>query len=283
MIAAPPDQLLSCPVGCAFLLTIERDQVPLDLAVTPHESFSRLATALRRINPWSGTFDRDVAAVLSLGPRLADLAREVVDHLGSQWWTSPMDPSQQVLMPEYPEQATPPPQTGSAWESYAERPLGWRFTSTLNGQHSCLDTIIASGIGDWPRVQRSRARAEIHNSARVLEIAGPADWQSLCMAHLQINLHRNSPAGVGALTPDWRSVATQWDGIHLTFMALLTTPFVRCTSEAGTTMMWSWDTEGTLWLPGNVLRAGAPLPPVKDPERDIRPLMPEDLGVQNGT
>ena len=280
MTTAPFDQLLSCPVGCAFLLTIARDQVPLDLALTPRESFSRLVTVLRRITPWSRTFDRDTRAVLSLGPRLVDLACEAVAHPGSRWWTAPMDRSQQVLMLMDPEPDTPPPQTGSAWESYAERPLGWRVTSTMNGKYSCLDTIMASGVGDWLQVQRRRFRAEINDSARVLEIASPVDWHSLCMAHPQANQHRDSPAGVGTLTPDWRSVATLWDGIHLTFMALLTVPFVRYTSGAGTTMMWSWDTEGTIWIPGGFLRAGAPLPPPEAPRRDVGPLMSADLEVQ---
>ena len=275
---------MSGPVGCAFLLTIERDLVPLDLAVMPRHAFARLAVALRRINPWSGTFDRDVEAVLSLGPRLASLAREVTVHPDSRWWTAPLDRSQQVLMLENSEQGTPPPQTGSDWEAYAERPMGWRFTSTLNDEHSCLDTILASGMGDWPQVERRRFRGEIDESARVLEIVGPADWHTLCVSHPHANQHPDSPAGLGTLTPDWRSVATQWDGVHLTFMALLTVPFVRYITEVGTTMMWSWDTEGTIWLPGEFLRAGAPLLPLKVPEfHDVAPLMSADLGVPRGS
>ena len=280
LTTAPFDQLLSYPVGCAFLLTIARDQVPLDLALTPRESFSRLATVLRHITPWSGTFDRDTRAVLSLAPRLLDLASGAVAHPGGRWWTAPIDRSQQVLMLMDPEPDMPPPQIGSAWESYAERPLGWRVTSTMNIKHSCLDTIMASGVGDWPQVQRRRFRAEINDSARVLEITSPVDWHSLCVAHPQANQHRNSPAGVGTLTPDWHSVATQWDGIHLTFMALLTVPFVRYTSDEGTTMMWSWDTEGTIWLPGGFLRAGAPLQLPEAPTEHVRPLMSADLEVQ---
>ena len=104
-----------------------------------------------------------------------------------------------------------------------------------------------------------RFEAEVDESARVLEIVGPADWHALSVAHPRTNRHPNSPAGVGTLVPDWTSVATQWDGVHLTFMALLTVPFVRHGSAAGTTMLWSWDTEGTWWLPGGFLRAGPPL------------------------
>ncbi len=283
MTTVPFDQLVSCPVGCAFLLTIERDQVPIGLAVMPGQAFARLAVALRRISPWSPTFDRDVEAVLSLGPRLASLAREVAVHPDSLWWTAPMDRSQQVLMLTDSQKGTPPLKAGSDWESYAERLVGWRFTSTLNGEHSCLDAIVASGIGDWPQVERHRFMGEIHESARVLEITGPADWHTLCVSHPHANQHPDSPAGVGTLTPDWRSVATQWDGVHLPFWALLTVPFVRYISEVGNTMMWSWDTEGTIWLPGEFLRAGAPLLPAKVPEfRGVAPLMSADLGFTRG-
>ena len=46
------------------------------------------------------------------------------------------------------------------------------------------------------------------------------------------------PAGVGALSSDWARVATDWDGVHLTLMSVLTAPFVQQRSTAGTTMMW---------------------------------------------
>ncbi len=282
MTEIDPDPLLACPVGCAFLLTIERDQVPIDLAIAPFEAFSRLASVLRRITPWSGTFDRDVAKLLSSAPRLAGLAREAVIHPGSQWWTSPMNPGQQMVIPDDPSTESPPLEGAPVWESYAERPLEWRFTSTLHGELSCLDTIIAYGVGDWPydQHQRDRFRAETDESARVLEVKGPADWHSLCTDHPRPNQHRNSPAGEGTLTPDWPGVATQWDGIHLTFLSILTAPFVRLTSEAGTTMMWSWNTEGTLWLSGSFLQAGISLPPVNELEYDIRPLMSGDLASE---
>ena len=43
-------RLLRCPVGCAFLLTIERDQVPVALAVTPPQAFARAAAAVRTLD-----------------------------------------------------------------------------------------------------------------------------------------------------------------------------------------------------------------------------------------
>ena len=279
-------QLVSCPVGCAFLLTLQRDQVPVALAVTPHQIFARLATASRAVDPWSPIFEREVAAVLSRGTHLLSLAHEVVAHPGSQWWTAPMDRTRQVLVVDNPPTQVPCLKSASGWEAYAERPKGWRVTSTLSEGYSCLDAVVASGVGDWPSPsEQSRFKAEIDDSARVLEIVTAADWHALCISYPRTNQWSSSPAGVGTLTPDWDRVATRWEGIHLTLLALFTVPFVPYNSEAGTTMMWSWNTEGTLWLPGGLLRAGAPLPPLRcnpnTESQDITPLMSADLGLHN--
>ena len=248
--------MVNCPVGCAFLLTIERDRILIALASTPRQAFARLAVALHLINPWSQGFSRNMKAALSQGPRLAGLASELVGHPGSSWWTAPMDRSRQIMMVNATQEDN---KASPKWESYAERPVGWRITSTVEDESACLDTIIESG-NDWSIGEWRKCTCEIDKSARVFEVVGPADWHSLCAAHPRPNEHRDSPAGLETLTPDWGRVASEWDGVHLTFMALLTVPYVRYRSEAGTTMMWSWDTEGTIWLPGESLRPGAPLP-----------------------
>ncbi len=101
----------------------------------------------------------------------------------------------------------------------------------------------------------------------MIEITGPSDWHDLCVSYARVNEDRTSPAGAGTLVPDWTRVAARWHGVHLTFMALLTTPFVRHRSVAGASMLWSWDSECTIWLPGAPVHAGPPLPP---PDRDLR-------------
>ena len=301
-------RLLRCPVGCAFLLTIARDQVPAALAVTPPHAFARAAIALHALNPWSPDFAQAVTAALSRGSDLAQLARAVAAHPASRWWTEPLDRARQVLViDDTPRPAPSRPaltrrilarvfrrfnrassrvttsESAVRWEDYAQRSTGWRITSTLIGGYSCLDTAIASGVGDWTQVDTHRRfAAEIDESARVFEISSPAEWHALCVSHPRVNQHPASPAGVGTLVPDWSRVATQWDGVHLTFMGLLTAPFVRHSSAAGTTMLWSWDTEGTLWLPGDFVRPGAPLAPIDRDASEFRisrPLMDDELGI----
>lgn len=277
------DRILRSPVGCCFLLTIERDRIPIDLAVTPAQAFVRAAIALRGINPWSPAFERDVRAAFSLRSRLEDVGHQVAAHPGSRWWVTPFDRIRQVLVTsdelETVSSRTASPESSLKWEDYAERPVGWRITSTQRERYSCLDAVISRGVGDW--VSNSaypRFEAKIDESARVLEIVGPADWHALCVAHPRTNRDPQSPAGAGTLVPDWTSVATLWDGVHLTFMALLTVPFVRHTSAAGTTMLWSWDTEGTWWIPGECVRAGGPLGTVDRVEREL-PEIPPLVGV----
>jgi len=273
------NQILRSPVGCCFLLTIERDQIPVDLAVTPPQAFVRAAIASDVVNPWSPSFERDVRAAFALRSRLENVAREVAAHSGSHWWTAPFDRTRQVLVTsdelETVSSRSASPKSSLKWEDYAERPVGWRITSTQRGRYSCLDAVISRGVGDWVSSSAyARFEAEIDESARVLEIVDSDDWHALCVAHPRTNRDLQSPAGAGTLVPDWTSVATQWDGVHLTFMALLTAPFVRHRSAAGTTMLWSWDTEGTWWLPGACVRAGAPLGIVDRVERNLPDISP---------
>ena len=282
------DRILRSPVGCCFLLTIERDQIPVDLAVTPPQAFVRAATALDVVNPWSPSFELDVDAALSLRSRLEHVAHQVTAHPDSGWWTAPFDRTRQVLVDyhvDYDTSTIASNQTESyestlRWEDYAQRPDRWRITSTLRGRYSCLDAVTSRGVGDWMSSSAyPRFEAEIDESARVLEIVDPADWHALCVAHPRTNRDPQSPAGVGTLVPDWTSAATQWDGVHLTFMALLTAPFVRHGSAAGATMLWSWDTEGTWWLPGGFVRAGPPLGTVDYVERELPDIPPLLMSV----
>ena len=126
-----------------------------------------------------------------------------------------------------------------------------------------MDAVIAApgGLGDWPSPsEQRRFIAEVDATARVMEVSTPKDWHRLCVAFPRRNNEPYTPLdGEGTLSPDWSRLTEQWDGIHLTFAGLLTTPFVRYSTAAGATMLWSWDSEGTTWAPGAFLKAGAQL------------------------
>lgn len=276
--------LLRCPIGCAFLLTVERDGVPASLAVTPEQAYARAAVALRALNPWTTNFHEATAAVLARAPQLGRLAQEVVEQRGAGWWAAPVDRERQVLLVDQEPASRTTPASGWNWEDYAERPRDWRMTSTLGGCVSCGDVVIASGVGDWGDGPLVRRKVMVDGAARVREIVTPADWHALCASHPRVRSkpepsppprswwnyaplglpQQEGPDRAGMLVPDWRTLAADLDGVHLTFAGLLSVPFVEHASDAGRTMMWSWDTEGTMWLKGSFLRAGEPMRPAPE-------------------
>lgn len=293
--------LLRCPIGCAFLLTVERDGIPAALAVAPQQAFARAAVALRALNPWMPNSREATAAVLARAPQVERLAHDVAAQPGAGWWAAPIDLQRQVLLVDREPADRSTPTSGWNWEDYAERPIDWRMTSTLRGGVSCGDVVIASGVGDWPDEPEIRSMAVADVAARVKELVTPADWHALCASHPRVRakpepsppprsgwhyaplrLEQEGPDRPGMLVPDWNALAADVDGVHLTFAGLLTVPFVEHSSDAGGTMMWSWDTEGTMWLQGAFLRAGEPMPPAPeglDSDELVRHLSDAYLGI----
>ena len=213
---------------------------------------------------------------LERGAQLEGLAREVASHPAIHWWAEPCNLSRQVLLTDHPPlvaEDEDPQAPRSSWEDYAQRPGVKRTTSTMHGALSSADIEIALGSGDWPESDRfRRSHAVFDKPVSVFEITSPADWHELCRAAPRVNRARDGLARVSTLVPDWRRLAEDYDGVHLTFAGRLTTPFVRETSAAGTTMLWSWDAEMTMWLP-DAVRPGAALPVV-----DTQPLRSGRIG-----
>ena len=96
------EMLLRCPVGCNFLWTLERDQVPLEQALAPEQAFERATIALRDLDPWANRAPRARSEALERGARLEGLAHEVAAHPSIGWWAEPCDLSRQVLLTETP-------------------------------------------------------------------------------------------------------------------------------------------------------------------------------------
>jgi hypothetical protein len=121
--------------------------------------------------------------------------------------------------------------------------------------------MLAIAPGDWMGTDPHRAPVEPIEGARILELSSPDDWHALCVRHASaVRTRSGSPAGSGTIVPNWRSVEREWDGIHLTFLGLLTTLFVRTETTEGASMLWSWDAEGTTWLRPELLA------PIRTPE-----------------
>lgn len=246
-----PEDLLRGPVACVFLLAVESSGLPLELAASPLYAFAFAARAFSVLNPWSGHHREVIREVLARAQPLDSTARALLSAPAADWWTAPADLDAQVWRHPAETPWTPPtPAVGRApteWEAYAQRPIDWRWTSTVRAGLSSLDATIAAGVGDWPADELLlRSHVAVRGAPRILEIVGADDWHFLASGFPVLT--RDGPAGAGSLSPDWGSVALHWDAVHLTFAGLLTAPFVRVASAEGESMLWSWDSEGTLWL-----------------------------------
>jgi hypothetical protein len=76
--------------------------------------------------------------------------------------------------------------------------------------------------------------------AKVCEINGAATWCDLVQAY--------ATRADGLLYPDWRAIATDFDGVHMTLAAIVATQGFTVLSSAGPIAATYWDLETTLWL-----------------------------------
>jgi hypothetical protein len=96
---------------------------------------------------------------------------------------------------------------------------------------------------------------QIAPHARVLEIAGPADWQALVCAFPQdvTGTHDGEWRARSGLTgpwrlPDWEQVMEHYDGVHLTIGGYLACGGLVLPAGDGYTMLAGWIPDATIWL-----------------------------------
>jgi hypothetical protein len=255
--------LCQAPAGCAFLLAIEESAITPREAAEPVTAAYLAALAVEEVNPWFPAHDRVVAMALEHGPRLLDLAREIlrqpaagawfgsIDRQAQQWVAAP-DKADSVPEPRRPDR----PLTN--WERYAQKPEWGLWTSTeLDDPDNTTSLLVAAGFGTGDlgghfHPPCARYRFAIAPTARVFEIDGPDAWHRLCT-------HFPAAGEDGRLVPDWPAVAEEWDGVHLTLGGLLTAEQVRVAGPEGWTAYWAWDAEQTVWL-GDAFVGAARLP-----------------------
>ena len=76
--------------------------------------------------------------------------------------------------------------------------------------------------------------------AKVCEIDGAETWCDLVQAY--------PTRADGLLYPDWRAIATDFDGVHMTLAAIVATQGFTLLTSAGPIAAAYWDIETTLWL-----------------------------------
>jgi hypothetical protein len=96
----------------------------------------------------------------------------------------------------------------------------------------------------------------IDPAARVYEVHEPGDWGWLaatCPRDVTASRGHDWSRWTGHegrwILPDWRSVATQWDGVHVSVAGYLSTAGMAVdTGGAAATLLAGWDADQTLWL-----------------------------------
>jgi hypothetical protein len=242
---------LAAPAGCAFLLVVEESGLDPAVAARLEVGVHVAAVALSEIDRWHGDHPWASTTALSHGPRLEPLAREILARPETAAWSPPLDRQAQVWTswgvadPPSPHRSPSPTEPFAYWESLAG-PSGGRelWTSTAVGDTTSILVGMEHGAGDlytdgWP-IHRYRLR--IPPSARVLEIAGPANWRRLC------DRYPGEVGHEGQLFPDLVAVARDWDGVHLSLWAVLTAEQVRIDGPGGWTEIEPVEAEHTVWL-----------------------------------
>jgi hypothetical protein len=116
------------------------------------------------------------------------------------------------------------------------------FTSTgVLGGHGMWRTYldVHEGSSLFPRPWHTWAMRPGPDVA-VCEITSATEWADLVHAY---------PRLVGALTyPDWRSIARDYDAVHMTIRAIAATQGLYCQDRRGIVAAPFWDVESTLWL-----------------------------------
>jgi len=96
----------------------------------------------------------------------------------------------------------------------------------------------------------------IDPAARVYEVHEPGDWGWLAATHprdVTASRWHDWSRWTGRegrwILPDWRSVAAQWDGVHVSVAGYLSTAGMAVDSgNAAATLLAGWDADQTLWL-----------------------------------
>ena len=178
------------------------------------------------------------------GPPRGDQVSELVKRAAKKLRTEESDARARHLSPN----DVPPDASGHWWSI----PIPGFWTSRAVAPVPALHLVCAEETGD-ERVVVWALR--IAAGARVLEIRAPADWARLVeSAPVDVTMSRlgdwRSWTGHEGpfYLPDWRVVAEDFDGIHVTVGGYLATRGVAVPVADGYSVLAGWDPDASLWL-----------------------------------
>ncbi|WP_432575184.1 hypothetical protein [Kineococcus sp. SYSU DK005] len=155
------EDFLRAPVAAAFFVLAQRNDLSADDLADPATACTAASTALRELNPWSGTAPTARTAAVDAAQCLRPLVRSVLADARNAWWQAPLRREAQLLLTGHedhqpaPEAVPVPTGAIAAWETYAQKPLRSLITSSElsvpPGEpiRSSAHAELACGAGDW--------------------------------------------------------------------------------------------------------------------------------------
>jgi hypothetical protein len=224
--------------------------------------------------PWMGDAPAKIAAAYAQADRRTPIAEAVAERFGHELHAPLDETSQQWWTDGAPWTESRIPLFAGLHDVYGAGEFPW------NGLWTAADPppeVMVQMVGAWEYETGpiTRWSLPVRPEARVFEIHRPADWARLVTAHPQpaaahpgwelpgINQHLDDISPLLEITeqraarasvrrhvvPDWQSVASCYDGIHLSWAGFITTE--GCIVDLGggdVTMLRYWFSERTLWL-----------------------------------
>lgn len=236
--------------------------------------------------PWMAESPRAIALGYRFAEQRRPIAEAIVSRFGDELGAPVGRDSQQVWLSGEREDHVVSPAFVDFGDVYGNGEFTSAGVFTVTDPPAEAHRALVSAWEMYPP-PTSRWRVPIRAAARVFEIHRPADWQRLVEAYPKAakgphwdwelpgpNQRRSHIAPLldvqgrhavrtsvtRHVLPDWRSVAEDYDGVHLSWAGYLTAEgFLSDLHEGGVTMLRYWFSERSLWL-RNVFEDPVPLP-----------------------
>ncbi len=256
--------------------------------------------------PWIGDAPAQIAEAYRLAESRAPIAAAVAERFGDQLH-APLDRARQRWMSERWLRGPTIPRFQSFDRVYGagEFTFGGLWTATEPAAEALLEMVAAWEYEAGPYVTWT---LPVRPEARVFEIHRPTDWAHLVEAYPRVgrphpgwelpginqpNSHLTPLLAVAGqravrdlvarhLVPDWASVASDYDAVHLSWAGFVTSE--GCVTDLGggdVAMLRYWFSERTLWLADTFGSPTAALEPEIDISNRSGP-RPEDVEVTAG-